>query len=126
MPGGDGTGPRGMGSMTGRGVGFCSGNDVPGYTVNVPGGMRQRGSNNWGTFRGGGGRGRRNWYYATGLTGWQRAAVNPPAWGGNFNVPEPVDDVRDVETLKQQANNMENILEGINKRIEKLEANKNK
>lgn len=26
MPRGDGTGPMGMGSMTGRGAGFCSGN----------------------------------------------------------------------------------------------------
>lgn len=31
MPGGDGTGPAGMGSMTGRAAGYCAGYAVPGY-----------------------------------------------------------------------------------------------
>jgi len=31
MPRGDGTGPMGMGPMTGRGAGFCAGFAVPGY-----------------------------------------------------------------------------------------------
>jgi len=31
MPSGDGTGPAGMGPMTGRGRGFCAGFNVPGY-----------------------------------------------------------------------------------------------
>lgn len=31
MPRGNGTGPSGMGPMTGRGVGFCVGYPVPGY-----------------------------------------------------------------------------------------------
>ncbi len=30
MPRGDGTGPQGMGSMTGRGAGYCAGFDRPG------------------------------------------------------------------------------------------------
>ncbi|MGD2072681.1 MAG: DUF5320 domain-containing protein, partial [Candidatus Thorarchaeota archaeon] len=33
MPYGDGTGPNGQGPMTGRGVGYCSGNSVPGFMV---------------------------------------------------------------------------------------------
>lgn len=37
MPGGDGTGPMGMGPMTGRGAGYCAGNDVPGYANPLPG-----------------------------------------------------------------------------------------
>ena len=32
MPGGDRTGPRGLGSRTGRGMGYCAGYDTPGYT----------------------------------------------------------------------------------------------
>jgi len=32
MPGGDRTGPSGLGSMTGRGLGYCAGYDMPGYT----------------------------------------------------------------------------------------------
>lgn len=31
MPGGDRTGPMGQGPVTGRGMGFCRGNDIPGY-----------------------------------------------------------------------------------------------
>lgn len=31
MPRGDGTGPWGRGPRTGRGAGYCAGNDVPGY-----------------------------------------------------------------------------------------------
>ena len=31
MPFGDGTGPRGMGSMTGRGVGYCTSFGRPGF-----------------------------------------------------------------------------------------------
>jgi len=30
MPGGDGTGPAGMGPMTGRAAGYCAGYPVPG------------------------------------------------------------------------------------------------
>jgi hypothetical protein len=32
MPGGDRTGPAGLGPMTGRAQGYCSGNTEPGYT----------------------------------------------------------------------------------------------
>lgn len=37
MPRGDGTGPRGFGSRTGRGAGFCSGYPVPGFANPFPG-----------------------------------------------------------------------------------------
>jgi len=51
MPGGDGTGPGGMGPMTGRAAGYCAGYPVPGY-MNPVGG---RGYGGWGRgFRGGG------------------------------------------------------------------------
>ena len=70
MPGYDGTGPRGRGPMTGGGRGFCV---VPGSPA-VRGGFYGRGG------RGrGGGRGWRNWYYATGMTGWQREMYGYPA-----------------------------------------------
>ena len=54
MPGRDGTGPMGYGPMTGGRRGFC------GDAAPSPGRGR--------------GHGRRNKFYATGLTGWQRAA----------------------------------------------------
>ena len=37
MPFGDGTGPRGMGAMTGRGVGYCTGFGQPGFASPTPG-----------------------------------------------------------------------------------------
>lgn len=54
MPRGDGTGPMGMGPMTGREAGFCAGFAVPGY------------ANSFGCgFGFGRGRGFRQRYYAT-------------------------------------------------------------
>ncbi len=67
MPGYDGTGPRGMGSMTGGGRGYCA---VP---VGSFSGRPRMGRG----FGRGGGRGARNRYYATGLTGWQRSGFMP-------------------------------------------------
>ena len=32
MPRGDGTGPFGLGALTGRGAGYCAGFGTPGYT----------------------------------------------------------------------------------------------
>jgi len=52
MPGGDKTGPLGQGPMTGRGLGFCSGNATPGYKY--PGFGRRIGRR--------GGRGRGFWH----------------------------------------------------------------
>ena len=37
MPCGDGTGPMGMGPMTGRGAGFCGGFGAPGFMNAAPG-----------------------------------------------------------------------------------------
>ncbi|NOR84720.1 hypothetical protein GQ473_01240 [archaeon] len=37
MPGGDGTGPRGMGPMTGRRAGYCTGYNLPGYANAIQG-----------------------------------------------------------------------------------------
>ena len=37
MPGGDGTGPMGMGPMTGRAAGYCAGYAVPGFMNPIPG-----------------------------------------------------------------------------------------
>jgi len=39
MPRGDGTGPMGMGPMTGRAAGYCAGYGVPGYMNPAGGGQ---------------------------------------------------------------------------------------
>ncbi len=36
MPGGDRTGPLGLGPRSGRGTGYCAGNGAPGYMNSVP------------------------------------------------------------------------------------------
>jgi len=40
MPNGNGTGPVGVGPMTGRGAGYCAGNNAPGWSFGG-GGMQQ-------------------------------------------------------------------------------------
>jgi len=117
MPGGDRTGPLGMGQMTGRGAGFCAGYDAPGYMNPVSG----RGYY-W--YQGGfGGRGRRNRYYATGLPGWARAARGLPAWGGAAPYPGPAELAPDqeAEALKKESEYLKKDLEDIQIRIELLE-----
>jgi len=37
MPAGNGTGPMGLGPMTGRAAGYCTGYGVPGYMNPIPG-----------------------------------------------------------------------------------------
>ena len=119
MPAGDGTGPLGWGPMTGRGAGYCAGYPVPGFMNPIPG----RGFWGWGR---GGGRGRRNWFYATGLTGWQRGAAGWPGQGGNWPTAAPLAPAmtreQQLEVLKGQAEHFEDALDGVRKRIEELEA----
>lgn len=118
MPGGDGTGPMGMGPMTGRGAGYCAGFAGPGFAGRFfGGGFFGRGR--------GGGRGWRNMFYATGLPGWVRAgaggapmaagvAMAGAAFGGMTREQQ-------LETLKQQADQAAGVLENIRQRISELE-----
>ncbi|MBN1588569.1 MAG: DUF5320 domain-containing protein [Pirellulales bacterium] len=106
----------GMGPMTGRAAGYCAGYPVPGF-VNSPGG---RGFGGRGFGRGG--YGRRNQFYATGLTGWQRAAAQPPL--GPYYAPPaapPLNAEQEVAMLKQQADSLSNSLEQIKQRLEELQ-----
>ena len=66
MPWGDRTGPAGLGPMTGRGLGYCSGYNQPGYTTSGFG---------WGRGRGRGfGRG---WGRGWGMYGYPYGAAYP-------------------------------------------------
>ena len=115
MPAGDGTGPMGLGRMTGRGVGFCAGFAAPGYMNPMPG--RGRGMHRgWG--RGGGrgqGRGWRHGYYAMGAPG---AA---PAYGVAPYYAAPWGE-HGMQALRAQAQQLEDTLNEIRKRIAELEA----
>lgn len=120
MPRGDGTGPAGMGPMTGRAAGYCAGYPAPGF-MNPVGGR--------GFFGRGGGAGRGGWrnsYYATGMPGWQRAAVGYPAWGyvspaAPYAAPGAPSDAAMAQAMKAQAEFLEQQLEDLRARIAELE-----
>ncbi len=136
MPFGDGTGPAGLGPMTGGAAGYCAGYPVPGSMNPV----RGRGFWGWGGGQGRGrgrGRGWRNWYHATGLPGWARAgllpaggaapygpAAMPFAYGSPY-APQPTRE-QGLDFLKGQAEYLEDALEGIRKQIEEVEAGSEK
>ena len=117
MPGGDRTGPMGMGPMTGRAAGLCAGNSVPGFMSPGPG----RGI--WGRGRGGGW-GRRNWFSATGLTGGRRFAAGYPAYGSGPYDPALAPEMskaQELTMLKNQAEHLKNSLDELGQRIRDLE-----
>ena len=127
MPGGDRTGPMGMGPMTGRGAGYCAGYGAPGYVNPVPG----RGFGlGWGrSWRGGGGRGCRRGFYATGQPGWLRFGYGP-AWGSPmYSAPyapyapyaPEVTKEQEMEALRGQAEFFKQALDDISKRLEEFE-----
>ena len=125
MPRGDGTGPAGMGLMTGRAAGYCAGYSVPGYMNPVPG---------YGAYGRGGGRGRgyRHWYYATGMPGWVRTSYGYPAWGGyappRTPYPYPMEQApaQEIEMLKQEAEFLHEQLDAIQDRMEALKKGEEK
>jgi len=102
MPGGDRTGPLGLGPMSGRGAGFCGGYGMPGYMNPFPGRFFGRG------YGGGFGRGR-------GFRG--RAAV--PYYPYPYGVPYSAQN--EAEMLRQDAQHLETSLEEIKKRLAQLE-----
>lgn len=119
MPRGDGTGPAGLGPMTGRAAGFCAGFPVPGY-MNPVGRFGRRAA---GYGRGpglglGAGRGWRWRYYATGLPFRARgyypfdpAAVYPAAED---------EQKYEAEALSQEAKYLKEQLKEIEARLEEL------
>ena len=96
MPGFDGTGPIGMGPMTGGGRGFCA---VPMKDWGGPYSGREFGR--------GRGRGWRNCYWATGMPGWMQA-----------NQPQVEEE--NLDMLKSYAGNIRQELANIEERIETL------
>ena len=104
MPRGDGTGPMGMGRMTGRGAGYCAGYATPGYATPVG-------------FAGGfgcgfgEGRGFRKMFNATGRPGW-----------GRYGYPAGAVDAAadEKEILSSQADFLEKQLQQVKRRLSSL------
>jgi hypothetical protein len=120
MPGGDRTGPLGMGPMSGRAAGLCAGNPVAGYMNPARGwGGWPFGGQGW--FGRGRGRGFRNRFYATGLTGWQRAGGwARGAYASPFAPPE-MSPAQELSALRNEATYMEDTLKKMRERIAELE-----
>jgi len=138
MPGGDGTGPAGLGSMTGRAAGYGAGRPVRGYSNLVP----RRGFWGWARGRGRGrgkGRGRgqgmgkgrglgRGMGRGRGTTPSSGAA--PPLQVGNAKVSAPTTppppppsrsgNDQELEALKAQAWATEQKLRGINDKVSQM------
>jgi len=112
MPAGDRTGPVGQGPRTGRALGYCSGNDAPGYAT--PGGAGM----GWG-MRNGGGRGPGRGFRGGGLGRGRAFQPNPPYgadpyWGGAQSKEQ------ELKQLKRQAEDLKDAQKNIEKRIEEL------
>lgn len=110
MPAGNGTGPLGLGPMTGRGMGYCAGYGLPGYANPA----RPR----LGLGRGRG-RGFRWQYWATGLPGWVRYGYIPSV--APYGYIPSVAPEQELSFLKNQASFFEKQLNAILKRIKRLE-----
>lgn len=104
MPRGDGTGPVGMGPMTGRAAGYCAGNTVSGYMNPVMG----RGMG-YGSGRGRGMRSAHGWFGRGGMYNCSPAFFPAPA------------KEQETEMLKAQARGLEETLKEIQHRISELE-----
>lgn len=120
MPRGDGTGPDGLGPMTGRGAGYCAGYDAPGYMNPGVGG----GGRGWGRGRGRhlygwgyGARARRAWFGGR----WAAPYAYPPPPAAAGPAPyAPVTRDDELAYLKDEAKGLEDALENIRKRITEL------
>ena len=109
MPRGDGTGPAGLGPMTGRAAGYCAGYPVPGFANPIPGRGLGFGYGRGLGFGFRGGRGSFP-YFGTGY-GYP--------YGTSFGI-EPTPQ-HEIEALQNQSKYLEDALEGIKKRIAELE-----
>ncbi|MDP8234731.1 MAG: DUF5320 domain-containing protein [Candidatus Saelkia tenebricola] len=115
MPGGDGTGPAGMGSMTGRAAGYCAGYAMPGYMNPIPG----RGSG----FGRGMGRGRGRGVGMGRGFGWGGAYPSYPAAYANYPYAPNLNPQQEADMLKEQTKVVQDELNAMNERIKELESN---
>ena len=120
MPGGNGTGPNGMGSMTGRGAGYCAGYGTPGSinpAVGRGGGLAFGRGGGFGAGRRGsfgGGRGRGFGLNAAGL-------ARQMSYGGSAGVPYHNPDPESVrQSLENRAEVLGSELEQIKKRLSEM------
>ena len=139
MPGGDGTGPGGMGPMTGRAAGYCAGYSMPGFMNPIPGrGFGFGRGRAFGRGLGMGFRGGRGSFggFRAGWAGYGAVpygvpygyGASPVPYGGTMGVPYGVTPTsqQEMDALKGQSEYLEDALDGIRKRIAELEKEEKK
>ena len=128
MPRGDGTGPWGQGSRTGRGLGYCSGYSTPGYTKGPGMGLgrgfgRGRGIGFGGGLawrRGGGGFGGYWGIIRTPL--YEPRVFAPPIYGPAGTREDQLKMLnQEKQYLESEVKSIANALEDISKKIKELE-----
>ncbi len=110
MPGFDRTGPEGRGSMTGRGAGYCAGNETPRFADRGPGYGRGRGG-----MRG----------FGRGF-GFGRGRMGAPIYPQYDYEPYPLTKEEEIQSLKTQSDQLRKELDSVNKRVQELKTDKNK
>jgi hypothetical protein len=119
MPGGDRTGPTGLGPITGRAAGYCAGFGTPGYGNPALGpGLRMGFGREWGSWGrgfGGGGRGWRHCFHATGLPGWLRSG-----WGAYPPYHAASAQAAEREYLEDLAKMLQAQLDDVKKRMDSI------
>lgn len=129
MPGGDRTGPLGLGPMTGRAAGFCAGYPVPGY-LNPGSGRGWYGARRGG-FPRGGGRGRafgggRGWGWRTGFADYSPYPLAHPQYPPYAPAyPQPTAE-EEKKYLQEELGSLEEELTAIRERIGELEKQEKK
>jgi len=115
--------------MTGRAAGYCAGSGVPGCANPVIGrgfGMGfARGIGAWGRGFGGGGRGWRNRFYATGQPGWMSYGgyAAPYGYAVPYQAPNPE---MEKQFLKGQIDALQAEMDAVSKRLADIEAGSTK
>jgi len=115
MPGGDRTGPLGLGPATGRGAGYCRGNAGVGFA--------DRGSAGFG--RGGNGRRWRNQFCATGFWGPGRGwGLRAAGAGRRFFDPTGGAPDQERRQLELEAEFLRSELDAISRRLAEFKTDK--
>lgn len=132
MPGGDRTGPAGMGPMTGRAAGYCAGYSVPGYMNPYGGRVGFRGAGRggipWGGGRGrvwGGGRG----MFGRGYMGYPPQApyyANAPYYPPAYSAYDQPTVAEEKGILKEQLAAMKEEMGAMEKRLAEIEKEEKK
>ena len=125
MPRGDRTGPQGMGPRTGRGMGFCSGFDVPGFMNPRPGAGAGSLFGGLGLARG---RGRAMPGYGMGMA-WGRGGGRGQGFRSFPNYPEdvapaPLDPQEERKVIESQIVAMKSRIEAMERRLSELSESK--